>query len=210
MEHKVGGMLPFAPILGDKRCPPEWTIPENQDNRSDCTPIEDQEAWQACAAVAVSYGLESLTWRETHIRTQYDWKAMYTRAKQIDGFPAQDGTMFHHALQAARELGYCKANIGEYISDSDLIKAYIHSNCGVCLAYGIDDGWYKTDIGWITDGTRKLGGHGVWGCWYTNEGIGHQGSWGTKNGVNGFMRMTWSKHRLQLMYAYVMHKESIV
>jgi len=180
------------------------TIPKRIPGRSLCVPASDQGSTSECAAYATASKIERDRWASTGICEQIDPHPIYLQAKKVDGIDGE-GTTLDAAFQAAIWLGLIPPDTKPIIiTDIFTARRYLHRWGSVIVGLQIDEGWYSAQPdGWITQGTRKLGGHAVNYVEYANDYEAHDvvdNSWGGSQGWRGFNRFEHAYFEKMFVY----------
>jgi len=190
----------------------EFVPPRKIDNRDQCVSSSNQGQTPHCAGYATAGHVEIYDWKKFHYPQQVDGDIVYSEAKKIDG-NNNDGTSLFSAAKGAINAGFIKGTpkfIG--LSRKDVMFA-IHEFDSCVLGFIITEEWNYVDKTTgslkIIPNARKLGGHGVLGCGYSeSEGVYVQNSWGINEwGIYGFAIIPWSMFDIQLMGAIVIVPE---
>lgn len=186
--------------------PSDYYPPRHMDRRAELLPSSDQKSTSECVAFAVAGWLEAYRWRHDGIVAQIDPAPIYARAKQIDGFPNQDGTSLEAGLQAAQDLGLMPTATGirEVTTEAE-VKQALHRFGVVLSAFNCTDLWsVPSEDGWMRPGGQVLGGHACLLCgWSEIDGPPYfsiQQSWGEGIGWRGFVRMSPEEFRAEFIY----------
>ena len=212
-DFQAGGLTILdEPLLAAPRVsvPDEFTTLDWYDGRMYCLPPSNQEQLPACAGFAADGYAEVDKWAETGIKEQYDGKATYYRAKELEG-NNKDGTTLTWAAKAAQDLGHIDADLTiRTIKTKREVQFALHKHKAVIAGFMITAGWNDvSDDGWINENDiEAIGGHAVLLCWYNDDpnypmGIGLQNSWDDW-GYKGFGRMSWKAFHQQFLYAIVL------
>ena len=189
-----------------------FTAPRTVDLRDYCPPTENQGDTPWCAAYSTAHWLSNIKWRVTDKLPYYDPALIYAKAKQLDGFPDQDGTTLTATLQVVRDEMKqfdpgCEIQTFYGFEGVESIKYAIHKFGCCLLGFLITTEWYditpdnSTIKGIDAD---VLGGHAVLACGYNEFGVIIQNSWGEPWGEYGYALVTWDAVRKFLQYGAVM------
>jgi len=205
----AGGLIPSDMVCGGfTEYPKDFSSPSYIDGRPHCIKSSNQHSTPHCAGYAMAGMKEVRHWKTTGVRKQYDGDKCYAEAKKIDMMPNVDGTSLYAVAQASQKLGWIKDTEElEAITSERGLRWALHKY-GCCLAgFQTDANWNRVNkkTGYIGNktNTKKLGGHAVLVCYYDEDSVGFQNSWGTGWGCGGFGRMTWLQFSEQFMYGVV-------
>lgn len=195
------------------RASPEgFTAPRTVDLRDYCPPTENQKDTPWCAAFSTSHWMSNIKWRITDRLPLYNAEDIYKKAKQIDGFPDQDGTTLTATLQVVRDEmkmfdPSCEIQTFYGPDGVESIKYAIHKFGCCLLGFLITQEWYNvtfdnSEIKGID--STILGGHAVLACGYNKFGVIIQNSWGEGWGEYGYAIVSWDAVRKYLQYGAVL------
>lgn len=185
--------------------PGDVTLPPYIDSKPFCIPASNQGNNPYCAAAAWAGYFEEKDYRINHIFKQIPFEPLYKRAKVRDGNDER-GTTLTSAYLACVDEGICKKQDFEVITTRPQLQFGLLTHDVVVAGFQINDNWNHTDTetGWIEqNGGSPLGGHAVLVCYWDEDGIGWQNSWGGW-GCNGFGRMNWNQFAEQFVYGVVL------
>lgn len=196
----------YAPLKAAAETP---DIPRHLDRREEMLASSYQGGTPQCAAFAMAGCIEWHNWKYKGIKAQVDPAPIYALAKQIDGFPEEEGTTLEAVIRAATQLGLINIDLTslQVVREPELRHA-VHKYGVVLSSFMITSGWRDAKAnGWIPDGGDDLGGHAVVVVGFSNlenpTWVAIQNSWGQLSGWNGFARMTTPQCRKEFRYAMV-------
>lgn len=130
-------------------------------------------------------------------------KALYDLSREmIPGTPPESGSYLRHLLRGMRREGWIERYYRIYKDDNfdDCLKQAIVVSQGVLL--GIHSAnWQKN--GYVVYQAMEKGGHAVFACGYTEEGITLANSWGRGWGQNGFGILPWGETKKAIKDVWV-------
>ena len=192
------------PLSAYKKAPDGLSYPVTLDMRDLVLKTEDQGATSMCAAYTATSWIESILWRKTGKPVDFNPKALYEKAKTLDGMPTTPGTTLDAVLKAMIELGWLPENKREDIVlfyDAYSLKRAIHRYGTCLLGFSITEKWLKHQgkllLGDVSG--RNLGGHAVICTGYNEDGVFIQNSWGEEWGKFGFACLSWSLFNKEFM-----------
>lgn len=189
--------------------PSDYYPPKHMDRRAELLPSSDQRDTAHCVGFAIAGWLEAHRWRHDGIVAQIDPAPIYQRAKQIDGFPTEEGTSLEAGLQAAQDLGLMPTVTGiREVGTEAEVKQGLHRFGVVLSAFNCTDLWSTPgDDGWMRPGGQTLGGHAVIIAGASEvDGPPYfslQNSWGADIGWRGFARMSPAQFNAEFTYGLV-------
>lgn len=207
MNFIPGLLSRSAPRRSLLAAPIGYFAPRHIDRRSELLTASNQGQTSQCVAYALAGWLEYYRWKYAGVAEQIDPAPIYNRAKEIDGFPNQDGTTLEAALQAAQDIGLMSpVDQGSLIDVSTEleVKQALHRYGVVLAAFVATDAWMNpSSDGWMQPGGRAIGGHSVLLCGYsdleTPPWYALQNSWGDI-GWRGFVRMSSEQFAAEFSY----------
>lgn len=197
----VPGLLPRKKtdrrFLAASAADQTFVLPSYVDLRPQFLTASDQGPSSKCAAYAMAGWLEFFNWKFKGDPSQINPDPIYRRAKELDGFPQEEGTTADAVVQAAQDLGLLSplgSDRIRYLSGKNAVCAALHRYGAVLAAFTVTNNWGKaTPDGWISPGGVEIGGHLVVLSGYSlidpRPYISLQNSWGPKEGWQGFYRM---------------------
>ena len=202
-----GGLMMPRTLMADRKVAvktPQFVAPKKLDFRDMCIQTSDQGQTSKCAAYSTAGNIEVLNWKKMHYPQQVDPDPIYAEAKRLDG-NTSDGTSLDHAAQAALNLKLIEGQINFVDTDINSMKFAIHTNTSFVGGFMITDEWNRvnSETGQISDfgdNARKLGGHAILCCGYSDIGLYIQNSWGSSWGIYGFALIPWAQVTKQYMY----------
>ena len=189
-------------------------VPFDIDNRSICSPTDDQGETPHCTGYAASQLIEAIHWKKSGIPIQIDAHQVYAKAKELDGQLNVDGSYLEYALSAGAELCSFK-NVeiktfrgGAKIDTVKYIKHLIHKYDLLLGGFSITQGWYyctATEYK-IKHYGANLGGHAVVIAGYSDSEGGFiiENQWGKRWGAKGFAIMPYDVFKKEFIYCAYM------
>ena len=169
-------------------------------------PPKDQGSMPMCAAYAAASYVENILWRKNCYPTEVKPAWIYKAAKQIDGYPNEDGTTLTAVLQAILDRGifdkeYCKIKI---LRTPEQVKLAIHQY-GTCLVgVMVTKEYYlcnekKHSVCGEGEQTA-MGGHALQCVGFNRDGFICRNSWGRKYGYDGNFIIAYPQFEKHFMH----------
>jgi len=190
-----------SPLLTSSR----YYSPVHIDRRSELLTSNNQGNTQECVGYAIAGWAEYYRWKYLGIAEQIDASKIYERAKQIDGYPNEEGTTLEAGLQAAQDLKLLPpATRIREVSTKSEVKEALHRYGVVISSFMATDKWMNPESsGWMQEGGEKLGLHCVLLCGFSDienpNYFSLQNSWGDI-GWRGFVRMSPAQFDKEFQY----------
>jgi hypothetical protein len=191
------------PVVGS---PALYRPPVQLDRRTELLSASNQGPTSMCASEAMAGWLEHYRWKFYAIAEQIDPEPIHKKAKEIDGYPNDEGTTLQAAVMAAHYIGLLPtpSSLLE-VRSLDSLKQAIHRYGVVICAFNITQGWSQAGAdGFIGNDDTVMGAHAVLACGYSEidepQFVGVQNSWGEADGWRGFVRLTAEQFDRQFIY----------
>ncbi len=176
---------------------PSYTAPVIIDERSKLLPASNQGVTSQCVSYSIAGKIEYDRWKNLYLPEQILPAPIHTRAKQIDGYPNEEGTSLEAGLQAAQDLGLLplvNQNSIRTVTTEIEVKQALHKYGVVLGTFMATEGWIQpAPDGWMQPDKQALGLHCVLLCgynWFDEKKYWSiQNSWGDI-GWHGFVRMS--------------------
>jgi C1A family cysteine protease len=183
-------------------------VPEHIDRRAEMLVSSHQGTTPKCAAFAMAGCVEHVNWKRG-IKQQVDPDPIYALAKELDGFPDEEGTTLEAVARAAAQLKLLPIDLNTLkVVRREGMRHAVFRYGVVLSAFMATTGWADAKPnGWIIDGGDFMGGHAVVTVGYSKvekpNWVAIQNSWGELSGWRGFARMSAAQFDSEFVYGLV-------